>query len=175
MPERCLLPLILMAMSVAPQVASAYSLGGDWTFNMTGTLTTGGFTGDYGANQTTTITIGQSSTTQITLPLTLPDPVDLTINIPGTISGTSIYATTHLDQVGPFQISQPGFSGNVLFKNLNLQLDGTIDGINPLDTTGGFARERITLRGFRRPRHTSPPRHTCRFWGFGFLLPTPIL
>ena len=75
------------------------------------------------------ITVTQSSTTDITLPLYIPDPVNDTFELPGTVCGTNVTAFSHLDQVraGHLQLSME-LMYTFLLRNIDAQARRKHDG-----------------------------------------------
>ena len=100
--KRCVVPGVLGLLLVAPQYARAFSFAGsDWLLDMIGTfhVETTLVTDDFPIDELDApVTITQSSTSSIVIPITFPDPVNLVINADGTVTGTHVVATASISE-----------------------------------------------------------------------------
>ncbi|MBN1393769.1 MAG: PEP-CTERM sorting domain-containing protein [Pirellulales bacterium] len=125
--------LVLGALLAAPQFAVAYSFqGDDWLLNLEGTLHIDSIiTADEPISMVDEpITITQSSTTDIVIPLVLPDPINETFYVPGTVSGTVVTAHETQDEFGPITYNYEGTDFTFLLRDIEAHLVGDVTGIN---------------------------------------------
>ena len=150
--KKWFIPLILGALLVTPQVANAYSFAGsDWLVNLSGYLNTPISALNQSISETNLpTTITQSSNSEIVIPLDIT-AVGLTVNVAGTVSGTHITATNHLN--GPVYVTAGGFS--LRLSDIDTRLEGDATSINPLDLTGGFGARVYGVTG--NPTADAPP------------------
>lgn len=167
--------LALGVMLAMPQAAKAISLGGsDWTITVHGIFNTGigGIT--QALDQVDLpVTITQTSATAVSIPLTIPAPLNLTIEPAGTVGETSPYAVTataHLDATGPITLegltgAAAALNGNVIdLRDVDAAIDGTVtqngvDAINAADLSGGFG-----ARGYYITGNAKTGAMTCELW-----------
>ena len=145
---RCVvIPAVLGLLLVAPQYARAYSFGGsDWLLDMAGTfhVDTTLISDDYPVNETDIpLTITQSSTSNIVIPITVPDPLNLVINANGTVTGTHLVATASISQTDPISTTY----GTIRLLDVTARLEGDVDAINSADNTGGYGARAYGIAG----------------------------
>jgi hypothetical protein len=149
MARRWAIPLVLGALLVMPQVANAYSFAGsDWLVDITGYVTlTGILSGQSQAvnELDAPTTISQTTMTDIIIPISVP-PI-ITIDVPGTVSGTHV--TAHAFQPGPYEVTVSGY--NLRLYDVTAHLEGDATSINPLDQTGGYGDRVFGITGNASP------------------------
>ena len=118
MAPKWMIPLILGAMLAMPQVTHAYSFGGsDWLLDMAGTFyvrSTLGDSDDPFNEVDIPSTINQVSNSSISIPITIPDPLNLTIYATGNVSGTHFVTNAYISQTAEIQTDAQQFVGVVV-------------------------------------------------------------
>jgi hypothetical protein len=143
--KKWLISLALGALWIMPQFAQAYSFAGDdWLVDLNGHLNTelSALNQDL-VQQDGSTTILQTSETNVVIPLNIAE-LALIIDVPGTVSGTHVFATTN--QAGPIDLNVN--NTDLRLYDITAHLEGETTSINPLDLTGGFGDRAFGITGY---------------------------
>lgn len=122
-----ILSALVLTSTTAARADSYY--GSDWLFNLSGTLTAP-LVGSLSLNVVNeSITIGQSSASDITIPVNFPPY--FTSTVAATVTGTNVKGSVNIAQVIIPAGTISGVNFNLRLRNITVNLVGDATGINP--------------------------------------------